>query len=410
MIFNQLKSSILLLVDACSILEPFKPITRTANIIDPRSRSEKAKIYWDDIQASWIKGGMFYWSMFPNDLGDMAIWHGLYATACAFKGDIPALTVALDGMKKLQNLGGLERIHRGVDTVGGTHAVDPSRKYYEDTGYIFIDDVSESTLIGHLFGLWAIQYCDIPGTLKFKAKMMSVHLAAQVSSDGYQLLNHDGTGAKFGNLQPGIATAPIRLAALACLLLMGDRTTEYEKLLKENLDTICHPETHLLWYNAAYAQILAYLILTILVNLDTNATRKKKFKDAMLLQWSKTKDQGNALYLYLLAMSTGFSEAAYFKQALMILDEFNLDATKGPLSKGPPRNNNMSPVGVTFQDWGWGSKKKRISLQPVPVWQREPVDFIWQRTPYSINPRSNYSYNGLDFCLAYYLGEHLRRI
>lgn len=407
--FDTLKSLVLSVADACSSLEPFKPFSRAANIIDPRPQAEKARLYWEDIQSSWIKGGSFYWSMLPNEIGDMAIWHGLYAATCAFKGDRDALLVAMEGMKKLQSLGGLSRIHRGADTLDGPHSIDPSKKYYEDAGFIYIDEVSESTLIGHLFGLWAIQHCRIPDDMKAKAKSMASELAAQVSSDGYRLLNHDGTVARFGDLRPGVGTAPIRIAALACLLLMGGRMDEYERLVKDNMGSICHPETHLLWMNAAYAQVLAYLVLTVLIMRDPNEGRRKQFKAALMDQWGKTKEQGNALYLYLVALCTGFSDPKKFEQAGIGMDEFNLDPAKGPLTKGPPRSNSENPVGVAFQSWGWGSKKKRISLQPIPVWQREPTDFVWQRTPYELCGGSNSTYNGMDFCLAYYLGEYLRK-
>ncbi len=401
---NILKGALLGLVDKLNVVaDPFQEFTRPCREVDPATLSQRDRIAWKDIQDNWLFGPKreFYWSMNPNDLGDMAIWHGLYTATCALRKDWPALAAAVSGMEKLQFLGGNSRLARGADAVDGPHRVDPSRQYYVEDGYTWTDNVSESTLLGHLFG---IMLCiDTPE--EPRAAKMATELARQLAKDGYRLLNQDGTPAKFGDLRPGLTTAPIRLAALACTFLLashfekGEFRSEYDKLIRENMDSILRPETHVLFVHPWYQDLIAYLALTILFQCN-----RKKFGDALAGMWAKNRKEGNTFYAACVVWCLGKRaiQPRDRDSALFTLREFSITVPSGLKHAGAV--DLTTSKDVAWFTWGFGSKKMEVSKQPVPVHMRPPQDVVWQRCPYGLKGDSSEEFNFMDFCLAYSLG------
>lgn len=396
--------------------KPFKKFERAPCLIDAKPLPEKAEFYWGDIQDNWLHGPYkeFYWSMKPNDMGDMAIWQGLYTFTCAVKDDIPATLSAVKGQSLIQTLGGDNRLARGVDAIGGPHNTDPTRTYFEDRGYVYLQDVSESTLIGHMFGLWSILYFGQERVLKGIAGQLLEDLAKQVIADGYILKDHAGKPARFGDLRPSLTTAPIRIASLACLLLLSSRTSEskehkdlYDQIVRKYKSSILHPETHVLWVHPQYQDILAYFVLAMLATAEQDEKLKQEYKDALWQQWEKNCEEGNSFYTFIVQFVCGGVDQIHLQKAAQVLQEFNTDPKKGPTAKqkgSAPDNSDIKSV-----VWGWKQLKggDRVALEPVPVWRRPPMDIAWQRSPYSIQGSSDCDYNGLDFLSAYYLGVYL---
>lgn len=407
--FEFLKTILLGAVDKLNVMaDPFQEFTRPARDIDPATLEQRDRIAWADIQARWLFGPKreFYWSMNPNDLGDMAIWHGLYTATCALRGDNEALERAVCGMEKLQFLGGNSRLARGADGVDGQHRTDPSRKYYTEDGYVWTDNCSESTLLGHLFGLMTC----IGTPLEERAGKMATALAQQIIDDGYRMLNQDGTPAKFGDLRPGLTTAPIRLSALACTLLLASRfdkkfRPEYDALVKNHMASLTHPETHVLFVHPWYQDLIAYLALTILFMVDGTAKNRTAYQDAMLGMWKKNRKEGNTFYAGLVALCIGprSIDSVDRLNALKTLREFAVTVPSKFKTAG-----HVSLVGdksIAQFTWGFGSKKMTVAKQPVPVWMRGPSDIVWQRCPYGLGDGSDSGFNMMDYCLAYSLAE-----
>jgi hypothetical protein len=417
---ESLKGFILQGIDTLNIrLTPFNRFERDAEIIDDISLSSKAEFYWEEIQTEFLfgDGKEFFWSMKPNDLGDMAMWQGFYTFTCAVKGEIPALTAALVGQKNLQVLGGFNRLCRGADSeINPSYIINPTRKYYKDRGIVYTQEVSESTLIGQLFGLWSIVYFSSEPILQSIASKLISDLAQQIIDDEFTLKDQEGNIAKFGDLRPSLLTAPIRITALACLLLLSykvsgniDHKNIYDNLVKKYLGSITHPETHLLWIHPQYQDILAYMLMSIMITSEDDANLKKSYKDTLRRQWDKNKEEGNSFYTYIVQLTCNDVESRYLLNAEKILQEFNTDPLKGPTGKtGSSPDNSHIPSKV----WGWSWMKggQRLALEPVPVWRRGPSDVIWQRSPYSLGGIDLNYYNGLDFLAAYYLGAHLKLI
>lgn len=407
---NFFKGLLLGAVDKFNVMaDPFQEFTRPCREVDPATLEQRGRIAWKDIQDNWLFGPKreFYWSMKPNDMGDMAIWHGLYTATCALRQDGPALERAVGGLEKLQFLGGNSRLARGADGIDGAHGTDPSRKYYTEDGYVWTDNCSESTLIGHLFGLMLC--IDTPQ--EARAGRMATELARQIIKDGYRMLNQDGAPARFGDLRPTATTAPIRIAALACTFLLASHferdefRSEYDKFVKCHMESLMHPETHVLFVHPWYQDLIAYLALTILFQCDGDAKNREKFADALLGMWRKNRKEGNTLYAACVAWCLGKSALAPRDRdsAMFTLREFNITVPSG--LKTPGKVDLTKDLSVAQFTWGFGSKKMTVSKQPVPVWMRPPQDVVWQRCPYGLSGEESNTYNYMDFCLALGLAE-----
>lgn len=420
MTLDKLKGFLLGGVDAINILFcPFEKFTRAAEPIEFITLEERANFYWYDIQQNWLHGldNEFYWSMRPNDLGDMAIWQGLYTFTCALKNDPEALRKAFKGQALLQTLSGNNRLARGADATNGSFNVDPSRTYYKNGSYTFLQEVSESTLIGHLLGLWSVYHLGNDASLKEQAAALVEALASRVIEDGYQLKNQAGVTAKFGDLRPTLLAAPIRIASLACLLLlsykMSGNTSHkelYEKIVSKYADALTRLETHVLWIHPQYQDMLVYFVLAMFCSMEYDVSRKLSYVATMNKQWVKNKEEGNSFYTYM-AIFVGINvDDRYRENAKKILSEFNTNPSLGPtkttMGKTPDNSRCKSFV------WGWSSVKggHRYSYQPMPVWRRPAADIVWQRSPYDVEGESDHAYNGLDYLAAYYLGRNVRAL
>jgi hypothetical protein len=407
------------------LLNPFDRFSRGVDVVDEANLSEMADMAWADIRENWMYGPRreFYWHMAPNDLGDMAIWHGFYVAACAFRGDKDALDVALSGLEKLQYLGGNSRLCRGAGEINGPQASDPSRKYYTDGDYIFTDDCSESSLIGYLFGAWAVYRACDDVVVRRRVALMLNDLAKQVHRDGEVMLNQDGSEARFGHLRPGLFTAPIRISALACLYLMADvmgreipdeqrhslSGIRYKDILENHLGALMHPETHFLWIHPWYQDLLAYVVLTIQATMAPEGKRYL-FRSSMRMQARKNQNEGNPFYAYMCTFAVSHAPFLMMDDAAKTMREFNITNTSAPSCKNPGSVDNSSDTNIKTLSWGFGKRRRLYARQPIPVYRRPPQDVVWQRCPYSLDGAEHAKYNNMDFVLAYHMGKHLHAL
>lgn len=401
-------------------LSPRDPFTRKPHIVDPAPLHEKAATFWAQVQMDWRHGdgGEFYKYADPFDGGDSAFFHGHYTMTCALRRDWAELQLALIGLEKYVCLGKNDRLSRGVDLVGGPMvAHDPNRKYFRADDYIYHQNCSESSLIGVILSCFSVLLVDAPKPARERATKILDRLAKQIIRDGFRLLDEDGAPAKFGDLRPEFSTAPIRLGALAALLILaytmtGDSTyrTRYEKVVGGRMGTLTHQETHFLWIYPWYQTVLAYCNYAVLAYLDRD--RAADFQRAMELLYLRTRDEGNALYTFLAKLTLGKIPLEYRDQAKKTLSEFNTDRELGPTGKG------QGAVDLRGTEWDpgfrWGPKWLRggrhESRQPIPVSLRPSADYFWQRNPYSLHGHADHRYNALDFCQAYYLGVETRSL
>lgn len=400
--------------------DPFRQRGGTADVLDSLYKPlyEQDLIAWTDIQDRWLHGPNreFYWHVSRNDLGDMAIWQGFYTAACAFRRDEAALKLALDGIERLIGLGGNSRLSRGADAADGQFAHDASRKYYVDGDYIFTDDCSESSLIGILFGLWAVlQVYSVhsDSILVTRTKLMLFRLRDQLKADGMRLVNQDGSYAKFGDLRPRITTAPIRLAAGACAMLMGEaagfgRPSEYGDygdIWRSHSGALLHPETHFLFIHPWYQDVIAYAVLVMQATMAPESVRPY-FADALSVMWRKTYKEDNPLYAAMVTLGGRRVTVSEAYRCQRTLEECCVNSGE-VLSPKSTSGVDIAPSPDDLFTWGVWKWRKELSRVQVPVWKRAPADFLWQRCPYSIDKQTeSFTSNWMDFCLAYSMGKY----
>lgn len=396
---------------------PFEEFKRPPSIIDLMPLAHKDKKYWEDLNQNFRIGPEREFLAYekPCTLGDQALWQGCAAATAAFRGDPRALAWMMAGIEKLVYLGGNARIARGAASKSKKDfQFDANARYFYEGDYVWLDNCSESSILGILLGCWAQIHL---GTKhEALAKKILVDLAEQVWEDGFRLIGQDGARARFGDLRPIQANmTPIRIASGALLMLLAGHAggndrflAKYAEICSEHMGSLTHLETHFLWRDPAYDDLLAVLVFTMLITTDQHPYRKLRFREAFKKFWARVREQGNSLYtyLYFLAMGPMIPDSKYLRLARQTLAEFNANPEAGPLTKGPPRQNDMNPPGIRFRQWGKWSRPKRISTQPIPPWMHEPVDFYWQRSPYEINAHSEKEMCGLDFCMAFSIGKH----
>ncbi len=414
-----LRGMILTVPDKVAGFEPFEDFTRPLDTVDPLTLKEKADFYWKDIQANWKIGPEkeLYSLHRPESLGDLAMFHGLYTAACAFGNR--GMRSALDGATKLQELGGNSRLSRGFIGKDEGHLQDPNHDYYLDGEYLYKDNCSESSIIGHIFGLWAVRYKH-PATMHSeRAGRLLVRLARQIIEDGYRLKNQDDTNARHGDLRPPAWWAPhrdpVRSAALGVLLLLAydvsrneDFLDRYKKLARNNAISWGHLEVHFVFvYHEWYRDILGHLLNAMLITTDKWTGYTKHYCRGYNNLWCRTKKQGNPIYCFLRKEVTGTVQSGYIDQAMKTLHEFNTDPKNGPTAKEPAKvKNTGGPYDVGFvygPKWLRGGKPH--AKQPLPIHRRTPADFFFQRNPYELDGSESHHYNGLDFLLSYYMGK-----
>lgn len=424
---NFLKRRFFGLADAINIAaSPFDRFERSLDTVDRLSLQEKATIFTNDIKQNWLyTGGRMYWSMKPNDLGDQAIWQGLATATFAMLGDRGTTPKLLEGQELLQTAAGDGRLCRGVDFRDGASEVDPSRVYIHKDGLRAIQQCSESSLIGHLYGFHALLTGTFPEHSTKLAELLD-NLATRIVKDDFQLLDSDGTPAKHGDLRPLTSPwhlgsrKPIAVAAVGALFGLAYLATRankykaaYEGWTEKHLTDISFPETHILWVHPQYQDILAYMVLHMLISVEKDAEiRRPKimqaFKAALARQWKKNCEEGNSFYTYTVQLCLGNVEQRHLLKAEQMLSEFNTDPRLGPTAKQAARVvNSTGPLGIGAFRWGpkWLRGGKLLAKQPIPAYRRPPSDIIWQRSPYELDGEEHCSYNCLDFLAAYGLGR-----
>ncbi len=417
------------LLKVAGYAEPYEAFTREPDIVDKAKPNRKAGRFWEIIKKDWIIGDdcPLYWSMKPNDGGDMAIWHGMAVAAAALREDNHTLDRLLRGSTVLQYLGGNSRLARGADLAGGPMKKgDPNRKYYHfmygDDAYTFIDNVSESTLIGHLWGLWWTWDRGDKGSMRSDlVTQMIVDLADQVIADGYQLRNQNGDTARFGDLRPlrwpwqFEKRKPISTAALCALLLIaynvsdcGKYRDRYLSIAKANINSIIHFESRFLWIDKSYDDILGVMVGAMLfTNECVDVDLREAYRCGLRTLWKKIRKRGNPFYIYVMKDCLGDEIGdEYIRQARQTLDEYNAFNKDFPTAdvRLPVKNSGVIP-GVK-----WGGRL--VSRQPVPVYRRPASDFFPQRSPYHLDDpvKNDEEFNRLDFVVCEGLGRHVKAL
>lgn len=396
------------LADSLHKREPFDEFTRPPDIKDARPLHRKAKLFDEEIKADFLKhDDRLFWSMIPNDLGDMAIWQGYHTAFRAFKyaathspRDRLYLAKSLEGQALLQAGYGNAFLVRGIDPSGGdTH---PHRYSRQGDPYDWVEDASGSSLTGHVFGLYCAYKFGNP-EISARAKDLFLNLTRNLIANDYKLRNADGTATRYGDQRfvGWLIRTPNVLTTIAILsfadYLSDDPLFDREKAkLMQGSAVVrgaARGEVHLLWYGKEYHQHLAFMAYYVLLGTESDPELRRLLDKNFNRLFHKFRKEGNSFFSFVYGTYYPM-EPHRLKIAVQTLQEFAF-----PKKPGSVKNSTDSSI----------EKIGRWAKQPLPVWRRPNTDIIWQRDPYQLDQTQGviHRYSGVDFLIAYWMGRQL---
>lgn len=400
--FSLIKSRVLRSLDGLNdLVGGPQPFTRAA-VPDPSAqfpsdllRREAIAISAEKELSNFLRSGVFAADL-PNDLGDCAIWQGVYAAMTAARWHVSPSPEAQTTM--LEAATALSRyfypvapwnaaLVRGAMPLALEHdlfSIDPANavQYFSDGTYQYREDASLDSLLGAMFGAAMInRFGDAASRSVLIGRLQG--FSRNFTAAGFTLVNRNGLPTTYGDCSPGLLQAPVRILAATLPSLVAG-TDDWKAIAEaygpefSSTDTQAPGEVA---YVNAHLAVLA--TLTYVCAAPAGAPGLADAKEGLQILMDKYADSGNA-FLVLAARALGAPVTT------IQLDKANKVLLEFPLGPKPKSGLNSSTA---------------ASLQPVPVWQRPPVDIIWQRSPYPYSGSDDHSYSRLDYLLAHYLGR-----
>lgn len=340
-----------------------------------------------DLEARFMQpnGEFLYQRPRPSDAGDTALFQGLATGMKILRGDDVTKQVAF-----IKTLLPNNRLIRG----------------YQDDGLIN-DTTSNDSASGLLFFF----YCSIlygSSSVHQEASDMLVAWLRQLKADNWSLCAQDGTPTKYGVLDAGVLTDPLRITILLALLALGttcspEFAADYQTIYKKYKLILSYPKVKLLWYDTKYDTHRAAISLHILYLM----TGDNRFKRGLQRIWRITRKENNA-WVYTLCqialtdttdsmiVYTMLSTFDFVKRQLGNVQSINDDQ---PSLNWPKK----LPFGIT-------TPVVRCE-HPLPLNKRGSQEFFWQRDMNSLDEwvgvtTANCYHSGLDFLICYNLAKH----
>lgn len=370
-LINLIKVGAIWLTDLLNRLRPFKEkrFTDTADLRDLEERYSK------DIETNFKNGGWFlYQKPAPEDSGDEALFQGLYLGMRVLKG--ANIDREWDAFQSL-----FQGEHKDILIRGFTADLKMN------------DTTSNDSATGALFALYCLW--QHRGTM---ANDLIGRWAQRICESNYALTDLNNVRTKYGQLEDGWKTDPLRITLLLAILALAAKVDRnyldiYDAIYEKYREILPYPKVRLLWLDTDYDTHRAAIHLHILWQL----THDTVYRDGLRRLHRITKPETNAWVQVLCSPVLEPEELN-----LTILNTFN------PWFRD--RGNIATKNSGTVLSVKWGSKT--LAQQPLPVWRRGSQDFFWQRNMFSLDewpgvvtPWAHHSH--LDFLLVYWMGKRL---
>jgi len=315
----------------------------------------------------------------PLDLGDSALWHGIYTAMLAvrwhFVGDGTSeimLKAALQALGKHQTWHGeaQPRLIRGYDP-----------RY---PGWA--DDASNDTLTGHFFGIWAVLKWG-PVELRDEAEQYLKNICDELANYNFCLIDNNKKPTPHGKLINGVLTDPLQYTLVhAIFSALRPYSSRYEFLRQ----ILYKKYKELIPYGkAAFGNYQNWnddhrAAMHLLVISETDPESKEYVRKGVRRMWRYAKKRANPWVNALLALTETVDRDAFNemrRQAWMVLGEYDLTARRNEVPVDWREKYKLSPL--------WNPTVVTVkgiprSTQPLPLWARGAQDFFFQRCPFSV--------------------------
>jgi hypothetical protein len=363
---NTLKVGAIKIADCVNRLyDPFK----TATFPRHSSLSDVALSFNKELEERFVVDGKFMYELpMPADEGDHALFQGLYTGYLALVGK------PVD--KAVYNI---RALFINGDTLIRGHHQDGSIN----------DTTSNDSATGVLFGLYCLhKYANRA------ADDLIVKWVQKICDSNYALTDMNGVATKYGKLEDGWRTDPLRITLLLALLSLASKIDcrfdeRYEKLYNSYKPLLPYPKVKLLWLDTDYDTHRAAIHLHILWQLTHDTIYAKGLRRLHRISAKSSNCAVNVL-----------CSPVVPDVDLSMLYTFNT----APRTTVEALNSGIVPTVK------WGKKLRAVS--PLPIYMRGSQEYHWQRNMFSVdewkgNTVGNISHSNLDFLLVYGLAKRL---
>lgn len=347
----------------------------------------------------------------PLDMGDQAIWHGVYTATLALRYHMQCQA---DGTE--DPLGHLVDAVKGLQLHQNFHGEDKPRliRGVSDDLRDFQDDASNDSASGHLLGIY-FGWKFGPASMRPLFEKLADGLGSELLDHKNCLVGPTVAPTTYGALEQGWKTDPLRITlALAIYAVAGTITGRqeffdaYAKLFVKYEAIVRYPKVKLWWLENQNDTHRAAIHLAILADLTTGDQRQCYVRGLERIRRMVAK-LGN-VWVNALCAFGGYGWAPDNRDhALKVLSEFTLKDKQ--FNDG---RDNYEILKRTPAPWdGYKSilwNGTWMANQPLPRWMARSQDFFWQRNLRSLDPGSagaqpDSRLNGGDFLAAYWLSR-----
>lgn len=354
-----------------------------------------------------------------DGLGDAATWTGFYLASLAFRYAVTEEKEVLiqinEGLSTYELLTRITGRSGYIARFAG-EANDPHYKpYYSSYGggpdaeraglarwafpanendeeWVWLGHSSRDVYVGASFGLATVARLVADPNIQRRLKLLVHSILARLAEDGWELVAPDGkrAGTQF---TPAMIAALLRLGATVYpdryLEVYFEKARAFEK----------SPPPSLCLYCSYYPNNLHWTTYYVLASLESNADLRTHYIESLRQLWAQSRHHLNA-YFAALYMSAG-SE---------LFDPIARATLQGCLGLFPvtPRwddrvdFSNRKDLDVTV------ASNSTWAKYPLPVSERVPTDFLWQRSPCLLSGGTDapLAFPGIDYLLPYWIGRH----
>lgn len=376
-ITNYVKVGVIILADIINRL--YNPFDVPPAVGQVNNLTQLAALFYADAQARFFQpsGEFLYELPRPADAGDTALFQGL---ATAMK--------VMRGADTLKERYFIHLLFPNGTLIRGFRQPDLSPN----------DTASNDSATGMLFFFYtALMYGD--SDTRGSAGAILRTWVNNLKAHNWALCDLNGNPTKYGRLEQGWRTDPLRITLLLGILSVAMAYDEgfkqdYIELYNKYKPILAYPKVKLLWWDTDYDTHRAAIHLHVLYQM----TRNPVYKRGLLRIWRITSKEQNAWVYTLCSVAMDKPDAKFVISRLS-----TFDFEKKQLGSV----ENLNPYVPSIK---WGDKIR--SRYALPFYNRGSQEFFWQRNAFSrdewVGKQSPLPYHsGLDFLICGWLASRL---
>lgn len=413
-------------------LEPHLEHTRAPVRKDPRPLGEQAAEMERDLDAVFtVDGGRLHlMDTAPSQVGDVCLWQGVFAAEAALRASLDGApssraraAAALDGLGALTSRG--RPLARSFYPAS-LPIESPGRWYGRDADNQWKEDASVDSLAGWVFGLALA--AELSPELRPRALRLAAGFAAALRGAGYRLRNSDGTETRYGKVGGALLNSPTGVLSTMTVLRLAARAdpsgpweAEHARFVAQGQDRWgAYGSGPALWRNSTTNHNIAFLALSAAVLTEADPARRTVYARGLVRLSRLTEKMGNSFWTYLTLWTlarAGYGDPSEDGEVSLWLARRRDHVARARVAMlewdYPANKVKREVVNSTRRDLPsgrWPLSGRLAPRQPLPLWQRPPADFVWQRTAYSLDDWVGYRgdppqrFSPLDFLAAYRFG------